>query len=347
MSSLSHLTIQHAAEPTNGGRLAMPVVVLSHQVLEKIFNASMQHIGQETGEALVGVALLENGKKARWPRLYILETVPPIQHSVRQFAKFEQGDEWQEAIFNWWHDNWELYRALRRQSYGNALAAKWDAPLRHLGDWHKQPDGMIRPSGGDMRTARRLMKETALDYLLMPIVSFEESTAPLTSVNTLAIATPHQRLRIDFWWLAKRGADFEPAHPILQADLPRLPAVVWWLANSERLDAELAALEAAGYEVLDIVSWTANGRPPLNTYLIVYKPGQTRVWLVVTHPQYPTHSPQWFSAPLLRPDNPEALLSQLYKLAQPIPAHVLPDWQPTMFLVEGLQAISKWERGTS
>src|SRR6185503_10971804 len=39
-------------------------------------------------------------------------------------------------------------------SYGNAVGAKWDTPLAHLGDWHKHPGTLIEPSWGDTDTAR-------------------------------------------------------------------------------------------------------------------------------------------------------------------------------------------------
>lgn len=352
MASIDHLEIQLPAEPDE----TLPTIVLAKRVLEKIFTASMQHLQHETGEAMVGLEITNgNGKSgknaktghSKLPKIYVLDTVPPVEHSVRQYAMFEQGDDWQGAIFNWWHENWEMYRELRRNSYGNAIAAKWDAPLKHLGDWHKQPDGMVKPSGGDMRTAKRLMRELKLNHLLMPIVTFEPNFEPFETVNTLAIATEHQRMRIDFWWVSKRGLDFEPMTPQIAVDLPRLPDVVWWLSNSERLDVELAMLEQNGCDVLDLVSWSANNLPPLDTVFIIHLRGHDRMWLAVTPAQYPHRAPEWRTAPLMQmAEDDEDFLTAAYAASEPVPLEVLPTWTAKTSLLDGVKAILTWEKRT-
>ncbi len=349
MASIDHLEIQLPPESDE----PLPTIILAKHVLAKIFTASMQHLQHETGEAMVGLEIAngngksgKNGNSKKLPKIFVLDTVPPVEHSVRQYAMFEQGDDWQGAIFNWWHENWEMYRELRRNSYGNAIAAKWDAPLKHLGDWHKQPDGMVKPSGGDMRTAKRLMRELKLKHLLMPIVTFEPNFEPLDTPNTLAIATEHQRMRIDFWWVAKRGIDFEPMRPELAVDLPRLPDVVWWLSNSERLDAELALLEQNGFAVLDLVSWSANNLPPLDTVFIIQQPGHNRMWLAVTPAQYPQRAPEWRTAPVLpMPENEdEDFLTAAYAASEPVPLEILPHWTAKTSLLDGVKAILAWEK---
>lgn len=336
MSSLKHLTIQHP--PELGEKL--PTVTLTHYVLDKIFQASMLYMGQETGEAMVGVTLSDKGEE--FPRMYILETISPITTSVREWAMFEQGDDWQGAIFNWWHENWEMYRDWRRGSYGRAIAAKWDVPLQHLGDWHKQPDGMIHPSGGDMRTAQRLMKASDLDYLLIPIVTFETVTEELQTANTLAVATEQQRMRIDFWWVSRRNKRFEPVQPILapNGSIPGLPPVVWWLADRDRFDEELRSLEDAELEVMDIISWSDNGRPPLDTCFMLYRPGAQHVIIACTPYDYPERAPHWRVAPIMRPDSDQDFFAALYRASQR--AKLLSfKWKPELSLLDGVRAIEE------
>lgn len=340
MSSIAHLEI-HVPPPVDE---PMPKVTLTRRVLEKMFTASLEHMDIETGEAMVGITMMST--KSKLPTMFILDTVSPVKNTVRQWAKFEQGDDWQGAIFNWWYENWEMYRELRRGSYGNAVMAKWDLPLQHLGDWHKQPDGMIHPSGGDMRTAQRLMKELKLDFLLMPIVTFEESLEPITTPNTLAIATHARRMRIDFWWVKRRSNSFDPVYPILESNggIPRLPEVVWWLANPEQFDAQVGGMEAMGLEVMDIVSWSANGRPPLDTCFIIYRPGNRQVWIAITPANYPAKMPQWRSAPIVRPENDDDLFAALYKASTPVPREAFAHVKGQVTLLEGVKALEEWEK---
>jgi hypothetical protein len=109
----------------------------------------------------------------RQPDIYILDTISPGDNAVRQWGKFEHGSEWQGDVFNWLYINWEAFRELRRPSYGRAMAAKWDMPLRFVGDWHKQPGDMIAPSGGDLQTARAMITdpETPDHQFVAPIVT--------------------------------------------------------------------------------------------------------------------------------------------------------------------------------
>ena len=325
-------------------KATLPTVSLTRAVLENIFDAALKHPDSETGEAIVGIAAPPS--KSGISRMFILNTIPPMQDAVRQWAMFEQGDDWQGAVFNWWYENWEMYRELRRSSYGNAVMAKWDMPLQHLGDWHKQPDGMIAPSGGDMRTARHLMKELELEFLLMPIVTFEESRAPLTTANTLAIATSERRIRIDFWWVSQGNTRFEPVHPVLESNggIPRLPDIVWWLKDQEHFDAELSALEKEGLQVMDIISWSENGRPPLDTYFIIYRPGSHRVWIAITALDYPHSRPEWRTAPILRPEDDEDFFTALYATSKPVPKAALTEWTPKTRLVDAIKMINEWEK---
>lgn len=164
---------------------AVPRVVVAQRVIEKLKRGALLYPEPETGEALIG--LLVHAENRPEPDIYILDTIGPGDAAVREWGMFEQGSDWQGDVFHWLWINWEAYRTQRRPSYGNALAAKWDTPLQHVGDWHKQPGDMIAPSGGDAHTARRMIEdsETPVEHLVAPIVTMyplrESRPAPLTA----------------------------------------------------------------------------------------------------------------------------------------------------------------------
>lgn len=110
----------------------VPRVVFAQRVIDKILRGALRYPGTETGEALIGLIVPQQGRQE--PDIYVLDTIGPGEHAVREWGKFEQGDDWQGDVLHWLHVNWEAFRALRRSSYGNALAAKWDVPLMHVGD---------------------------------------------------------------------------------------------------------------------------------------------------------------------------------------------------------------------
>ncbi|WP_119072476.1 hypothetical protein [Aggregatilinea lenta] len=152
-------------------RYDMPRVVVAQRVIDKITRGALLYPEPETGEAMIGLVVSRPGQSE--PEIYILDTISPGERAVREWGMFEQGDDWQGDVFHWLYINWETYRAQRRGSYGNAVAAKWDVPLAHVGDWHKQPDDMIEPSGGDLMQARRMINdaETPIAQVVAPIVT--------------------------------------------------------------------------------------------------------------------------------------------------------------------------------
>ena len=156
----------------NLSRRAVPNLVVSQRVLEKMAVAAHHYVQDETGEAMVGLVVPGNHTNGV-DTLYVLDTISPDESAVRQLHTFQQGDERQDEIIWWLQENWRVYRQKRRNSFGNALQAKWDVPLRYLGDWHKQPGFMIAPSGGDQQTALNWLYDESnnMDFLLAPIVT--------------------------------------------------------------------------------------------------------------------------------------------------------------------------------
>lgn len=148
-----------------------PRIVFAQRVLDKIVRGALAYPGSETGEALIGLIVPQQGRPE--PDIYVLDTIGPGEGAVREWGVFEHGDDWQGDVLDWLHINWEGFRKLRRSSYGRALAAKWDVPLMHVGDWHKQPGAMIAPSSGDVHTARSMIADgdTPVQHIVAPIVT--------------------------------------------------------------------------------------------------------------------------------------------------------------------------------
>lgn len=325
----------------------MPFVYVAQRVVEKICQGALRYKRNETGEALIGlvVPLPENAV----PELYILDTIPPMEDVIRRSVMFVQGDGWQTNISEWWQENWKLYREMHHTSRGKN--SKWDVPLRHLGDWHKQPGAMIAPSTEDLHTARLHLEAMDTDFLLAPIVTLAEYSENIPPTeNTLIVeatsTTKSARIRIDFWWLRKEGRDFEPVKVVVRpnAYFPGLPPVVWWIKRRQRFDEELVALEKNGLEVMDVVTWNTRGHPPLDTCLTIWRPGTSRVIIAMTPVNYPTRSPIWRVAPIMRPKEGQDLFETLLNASTKVPEGVLPTWTDEHLLVDGVKAIEAWEK---
>ena len=324
----------------------LPRLVVAERVIDKIVQGALRYPEPETGEAMVGLVVPQPGRLE--PDVYILETISPGPGAVREWGRFEQGDDWQGDVFHWWYVNWEAFRELRRPSYGSALAAKWDVPLRHVGDWHKQPGDMIAPSAGDARTARAMIadKETPVELVVAPVVTMyplpadgsdaDEATGMPAEENALALApqTIVRRceeegwlVRIDFWYMSKRAPRFIAVTPTVWQDdrLPTLPPLAWHLAHPRRFEQEYDLLHEAGYQV-DVVRWDADGRPPYEICFSVYKEGAEQVVLLVTGIDYPNTMPAVRLAPLVSVEEGEDLFEKLYAASQPLLATQMPQW---------------------
>lgn len=317
---------------------ATPMISVTRRVLLKMAIATLRYPDLETGEAMVGINVADEDQP---PQLIVLETIAPSESTVREWGHVEMGDGWQHAVFEWWHVNWQQYRLLRRQSYGNAKAAKWDTPLLFLGDWHKQP-GMIRPSGGDLRTAKQLLRESNLPYLLVPILNFAHELLADIDVNTVVMELNQRVLRVDFWQLRRRSNYFEPVTVAVIEDesVPRLPAIAWYLDNAERYDRELYTLEAASINVMDITPWAGRKHPPLDIGWLLHPFGAEYAIVVLTPATYPHRPPTWRISPLLRPQQGEDVFELCFNASQPL-QDVLPNWTPQHHLLDGVRIIKE------
>ena len=329
-------------------------VIVARRVVEKMVRGALRYPDIETGEALVGLVIPQQGRPE--PQIYVLDTIPPGPAAVREWGMFAQGGDWQGDVLHWLHVNWEAMRAQRRGSYGSALAAKWDAPLQHVGDWHKQPGDMIAPSSGDARTARSLIAdpEAHVDRLIAPIVTLyrlptaptasedaEEGNAdvptpaplppdmPALAPNALVELRPEAgwAARIDFWYMSARTKRFTPIVPVVWDNerLPSLPPIAWHLARPERFEREYALLTEAGFQV-DAVRWDADGRPPLEICFALYRPGSTGVVLLITSADYPARMPAVRLAPLVRVAEGEDMFEKLYAASRSLLPTELPTW---------------------
>jgi hypothetical protein len=332
----------------DGSKNALPKIYITEQVIEKMCQGALLFPDEENGEAMIG--LMMNGED-KLPDGYILNTIPAVEgEAQRHWAFFEHGDETQWQIFQWWSDGWTYYRQRRAASYGRAVAGKWNAPLLYLGDWHKQPSGMIAPSLGDLRTARSILREMNQDqtreYLLAPIVTFADEAEDEPEANTLIIETSVRPVRIDFWGLRRKGGTFLPFEPIVQpdADLPRLPPLTWWLLSYERYQRELDALEAHGLKIMDIVTWHTQTRSPLDTNFVIHRTGSSVLFIAMTTINYPEVAPRWRVAPLRRPKEGHDLFTELFQVSHEVPEKSLPTWNSSLLLRDVINHIESVEK---
>lgn len=339
----------------------LPRVFIAQRVIDKMLHGALLYLEPETGESMIGLVVPQSGRLE--PDIYVLDTISPGEHVVREWGMFEQGDDWQGDILHWLSVNWNAFRDLRRSSYGSALAAKWDVPLRYVGDWHKHPGDMTFPSGGDTGTARKIINdsETPEEHVIAPLVTIypiaseksesgeEQGETPHAPAESAALETQDEVsvnkhrsaskpiiktladkgwiVRIDFWYMSKRRQRFVPITPVIWPDdrLPKLPQVAWTLEHSKRFDQEYRLLIDAGY-VVDVVRWDADGRPPYEIAFSVYKPGSQQVILLVTSVDYPAQRPAIRISPLVNVAEGEDVFEKVYEASKPVLNSQMPDW---------------------
>jgi hypothetical protein len=281
----------------------LPNLVISQKVLTKINAAAKQHMEDETGEAMVGL-LMPPSLNTDVPTLYVLDTIAPDESAVRQMHTFQQGDERQQEFFIWLSDNWDVYRKDLQPKDG--LDGRFDVPLQHMGDWHKQPGHMIAPSGGDLMSAITQLVDSELNFafLLVPIVTLNHWSADVTDGFVNFMLLPQEDgsfMRIDWWYIDLRTNAFVPIVPAVypEARLPSTTKLPWHLLDDARAAAEFQALRNDGL-FATIVLWQVNDKPPLEVCFLVVRAGSPKVLLLTTHYDYPNTAPQARIAPAFR-----------------------------------------------
>lgn len=330
-----------------GRKQGVPRVVLAQRVVRKMAQGAALYLDEETAEAMVGLVL---PKDQGPPDFYILDTIAPDWDAIeREIAMVEQGDDLQDAIMYWFSINWRRFRQLRSQSYGSARSAKWDAPLRYLGDWHKQPGEMFWPSQGDLATAQAIVRDEANDMpqLLAPIVTIAPSWAegadpPGDDYDLYVIQEDGPRIRVNFWYLNREMRQFVAAKPEVMADdlLPSLPPLAWHLTDRERFQREYDCLSDDGLAV-SIVEWDADEVPPMEVCFMVGRMGGQQVLMLITDKNYPEVPPTVRLAPMLTVGEDEDLFKTLWAESIPYPTEGLPgwSWSPELCLLDLVRAV--------
>ena len=96
---------------------------------------------------------------------------------------------------------------------------------------------------------------------------------------------------------------FQPIIPTIYPDdqLPGLPEYPWHLVNRERVNKELALLQAEGL-FTSIVLWNATPEPPLEICFMTARMGADRVLIIITPWNYPAQPPSARVAPFAQMD---------------------------------------------
>jgi hypothetical protein len=305
----------HVKQSINGPSRP-PRVIVAERVIRKIARGATRYLDEETAEALVGL-VVPNAQGE--PDLIVLDTIAPDQSAIdRGSYMVAQGDDLQDEIMYSLAINWRRFRA---RGADNPEAARYDVPLRYLGDWHKQPGEMFWPSGGDLQTAQEIVRDPDNDMpqILAPIV-------------TLA------------WYLSRKMRQFVAAKPDVLADedLPALPALNWHLVDHPRFHEECDLLSADGL-ALSVTEWDADGQPPLELCFMVGRIGGQHVLILVTGQEFPQAGPEVRIAPMLKIGEDEDMFERLWAASEPLPADDLPDWEWTAehHLIELVRAVEE------
>lgn len=327
-------------------RASVPNLVIAQRVLDKMKAASKRYVDAETGEAMIG--LVVSGDRTNGvPTLYVLDTISPDESAIRQIHTFQQGDELQYELFDWLNRNWEHAREQGDTGAGK-LQAKWDVPLRHLGDWHKQPGFMIEPSSGDLMTALDMLAdpENNFDFLLAPIVTLGHTSGGETNsaVNYLSVPCEDGTLmRADFWYIDLNTRGFQPIVPVVYPNdqLPSLAAYPWHLVNESRMQDEYQRMQDDAL-FTTVVLWEANDTPPLEVCFMTARMGADRILILCTPWNYPEQGPSARIAPFIQmgaDDDMFEVFERLWEKSEPLTDPEGWEWSAERTLLEYIHAL--------
>lgn len=325
----------------------IPTVVVAQRVIDKIANAASQYLADETGEAMVGLVVVN--KETNTPTIYVLDTIAPDESAVREVAMFGLGDAYQSDVFVWLMENWETYREKRRNSYGQALQAKWDVPLRHVGDWHKQPGFMIKPSMGDLMTALDILDEEDREspFLLVPIVTLGHPSSTINngaSVNYLTVPMGDDSdLRVDFWYIHRDIRMFQPVDVTICPDdqVPGLTQYGWHVENEDRYVTETAQIHGDGL-FLSTILWDADGKLPLEICFAVARQGSNKVLIIITSWDHPRTKPSARITPFIHLKENQGLsdvFGELWQNSTVVKEPAGWQWTEDQYLIDYIHAI--------
>ncbi len=324
----------------------VPNLVLSERAVKKMLSAASQYLADETGEAMLGF-IVENDTPEGLPTIYVLDTISPDETAIRRSHTFQQGDALQDEIIWWLQENWHFHRERYRGSA--VLPDRFDAPLRYLGDWHKQPGSMIQPSHGDLMTALSWLDDDDLgmDYLLVPIVTV--GYAQIIGESDLAvnyITVPMDNgtdMRVDWWYIHRDVRVFQPVHPQIVAEgaLPQMMKYAWHVVLPDRLTSETLAMADDGLLVRTLF-YECDGEVPLEFCFFAIRQGARSFLLFVTQHDYPHSQPSAYSAPFtsdLDLMDPVATFQKLWAVAEPIADPPGWEWSSDKYLIDYVVAI--------
>lgn len=328
-------------------RASVPNLVIAQRVLDKMKAVSTRYLDAETGEAMIG--LVVSGERTNGvPTLYVLDTISPDESAIRQIHTFQQGDELQFELFDWLNRNWEYARQRKDSGGSGKFQDKWDVPLRHLGDWHRQPGFMIEPSSGDLMTALDMLAdpENNFDFLLAPIITLGHSSSSELNgaVNYLTVPCEDGTLlRADFWYIDQNTRGFQPIVPVVYPNdqLPVLAAYPWHLVNESRMSDEYQKMQDDAL-FTTVILWEANDTPPLEVCFMTARMGADRIVIVCTPWDYPKQGPSARIAPFIQmgaDDDMFEVFERLWEKSAPLADPSDWEWSEERSLLEYIHAL--------
>jgi hypothetical protein len=319
----------------------VPKLYVAQRVIDKMVKAAQEYVDDETGEAMIGLVLVDGTTGVA---VYIIDTIAPGDDALRASHTFQQGSAWQDEVLNWLRENWQVAREKRAGAYGNSHASRWDAPLYHIGDWHKQPGFMIQPSGGDLATALDWVNQPGnrIGFVVAPILTIDHPAtveAPDEMSNFIRVEQANGLMtRIDFWFIHRDMVRFYPITPSVSEDriFPRLMDYPWHLTSETRASQEIQLLESEGM-LVEILLWDTDETLPLEICLLTARPGAEKFLLIATQHDYPHAPPDIYTLPFnsIQPDEDlYDLMGRIWTYAELVEDPEDWEWSPEKTLLE-------------
>lgn len=291
-----------------------PKIYISQHAVRKLIRGTEVRPDTETGEALIGLIIPSSSPEILEPTIFVLDTIVPDDSAVRLGAYFETGDDLAAQTFIWLSRNWEELRRLSKGKIApntlkelqpitsDLIPPEFDFPLRHIGHWHKHPEMLRVPSGGDLGTARDfVLEDNGMDQILVPVTTYHlvrRERFWWDGDKFLLRDDPDDRISISFSYLSRkmleRGENnFLRVEPeiVHNSLIPKLPTLPWHLKNPKRFEREITLMKDYGCQV-GVLIREMTGAPPMEISFTVQKQGWRNRLLIVTSADYPDTAPQ-------------------------------------------------------